>query len=210
MKQIFMVNEKAGKQGVVNMAILSDKMKAVIQDVTEQCIKTYGLDIPEDDIDTIAAKLGGVVIHSDKLSRFQDARLFKYNASSKKDPDFIIVVPAALPEKQIRMMAAQELGHVFLHMKYLDKEAWKDIPEGYMYKTNNVDKEETKEFARSLLMPEEKYFNALKEHTFSDKFVHTEKLAEYFKVPDYEVVTRGLALQAIIREPKYNVSEQYR
>lgn len=205
-----MVNEKAGKQGVIYMAILSEKMKKVIQDVTEQCIKTYGLDIPNDDIDTIAAKLGGLVIRSEKLSRFQDAKLFKYNASSIKDPDFIIVVPAALPEQQVRLIAAREVGHVFLHMQYLDKEAWENIPDGFMFKTNNVDEEEAKEFARSLLMPEEKYLDALKEHTFSGKSVHTEKIAEYFKVPDYEVVTRGLALQAIIREPKYNVSEQYR
>ncbi len=100
----------------------------------------------------------------------------------------------ASPERE-KFTLCHELGHLFLHMKYLDKDAW-DISENYQdtaYARSGYSEEEydAHEFAAALLMPKDEYKEVVSDNTNDDKICNIATVAQYFGVSVEAALNRG-------------------
>lgn len=110
---------------------------------------------------------------------------------------FEITIRNDLSENRRRFTIAHELGHLFLHMDYLNKEKWQsqesftDSP----YYRGNGDYSETElqahEFAAAFLMPKDLFIDISVENTDESGLCSIDEVAEYFKVSRDAAINRG-------------------
>lgn len=142
------------------------------------------------DIEDLVKTLGGSIKSDDYV--LGDASIIK-----KSDKSFLITLDKfTYSEKRKRFTLAHELGHLFLHMKYLlDEQRWNELSEGDGYNRNGVKpysrlEYEANIFAASFLMPE-KMFIEIAESTSDDNEYHPELIARKFNVSMDSVIIRG-------------------
>lgn len=170
----------------------------LIENLTIDIIKAYNIDIPIKDIEGVIQKIGGHVIVTSE----------KPEGVYKISNGFLIVYPPHIKDiKRIRFRLAQELGHLFLHMKYLiDEEYWSNLPIGYCLQTTQVYEEhQANMFAEAFLLPGQAYAEKLRE--YKDKKIDFDNLAEYFGVASRLARDRAKHLKLIKRQDWFNTFE---
>lgn len=97
-------------------------------------------------------------------------------------------------EERKKFTLCHELGHLFLHMNYLDEEAWNnsDDYEDTAYARNGYSEEEydAHEFAAALLMPKEEYKEVVKNNT-ENGICNISHVSNYFEVSLEAATNRG-------------------
>ncbi|HBF4615863.1 TPA: ImmA/IrrE family metallo-endopeptidase [Clostridioides difficile] len=162
------------------------KIRELINDITQDIIQTYKIQIPIVNINQVVDALGGKVIEDSSLSGYSDGFI------RKVDDSFEIVVSPYQPDTRKNFTVAHELGHLFLHMGYgIDDELWNSQDGNQYFRSGNTNKEyQSNEFAAALLMPKHEYKRIMDENTVGNK-VDTSKIAEYFNVSSYAASNRG-------------------
>lgn len=176
-----------------------DSIVELIENLAEDIIQFYNIDVPLKNIEDVVEKLGGnIIITADKPDG-----VYK----THKDGFTIIYTPHIKECERVRFRVAQELGHLFLHMKYqIDTEYWGSLPIGYCLKTTQVCEEyQANIFAEAFLLPKEAYANKLIE--CKDKKVDINSLAEYFGVTYRLASDRAKHLKLIKRQDWFNTFE---
>lgn len=166
--------------------------REVINDIAYQVRNL--LNITEDDFDiaNVVSSLNGH-ISSNPFCDYE-ARVIK---SSNKS--FTIELDTNCSSKRERFSIAHELGHLFLHMKFLiDSEAWDNIEIGTSHARNSTTpysrlESEANEFAAAFLMPKDRFIS-IAEETSDGKFYNMDKIANHFKVSTDTVNIRGKVL----------------
>ena len=101
--------------------------------------------------------------------------------------------------KRFRFTIAHELGHLFLHMRYLiNEEKWNSLENGTSHARNvntpyNVYETEANEFAASFLMPKDRFIEVAERTSDRDSY-NLDKIANIFNVSVEAVEIRGKLL----------------
>ncbi len=83
------------------------KIRELINDITQDIIQTYKIQIPIVNINQVVDALGGKVIEDSSLSGYSDGFI------RKVDDSFEIVVSPYQPDTRKNFTIAHELGHLF-------------------------------------------------------------------------------------------------
>lgn len=161
-------------------------VKRLINELSEDIVNAFNIEIPIVNIDNIVSRIGGYVVIDDTLSGYSDG-------SIQKDGDsFKIVISPYQSETRRNFTIAHELGHLFLHMGYkIDNELWEKQDERTYYRNgSSIEEYEANEFAAALLMPEKEYKIVLDRYTNED-IVDTYSIANYFNVSINAATNRG-------------------
>lgn len=159
----------------------------------------FHIPCPVGNIDETVRKMGGSITEIDTITRMTDS-LIKKSADGK---EFILLVPVYQPENRRRVTIAHELGHLFLHMRYMiTPGVWEnlDIDEYYREGESNDSEYEATEFGAAFLMPEKIFRKIFREHTTetpSGPETDMKAVAEYFNVSEDFARFRASGLAAI-------------
>ncbi len=162
------------------------KIRELINDITQDIIQTYKIQIPIVNINQVVDALGGKVIEDSSLSGYSDGFI------RKVDDSFEIVVSPYQPDTRKNFTIAHELGHLFLHMGYgIDDELWNSQDGNQYFRSGNTNKEyQSNEFAAALLMPKHEYKRIMDENTVGNK-VDTSKLQNTLMFPLMQHLIEG-------------------
>lgn len=145
---------------------------------------------PVDVVDVIS-KLGGQ-IRCDYEEPQVDAKITPHEGA------FLIDIRSDLHENRRRFTLAHELGHLFLHMKFLDNEKWKDAMqyEDCAFRRTDGDYREEElqanEFAASFLMPSDTFKREAISNISSDgATINIQPIANKFGVSVEAAINRG-------------------
>ena len=113
----------------------------------------------------------------------------------RKGENFIITLNENISnDKRKKFTLAHELGHLFIHMGFLNPEQWNNETEfvdSTFYRQGYSREEyEANEFAAALLMPAHEFIKKAKDFSFNNK-CDIAKLADYFGVSIEAALTRG-------------------
>ncbi|MDR2518099.1 MAG: ImmA/IrrE family metallo-endopeptidase [Spirochaetaceae bacterium] len=125
----------------------------------------------------------------------------KIDAAIKKNGEkgFIIYLNIDEPVLRKRFTVAHELGHLFLHMGYLnDKKKWDSISDdgfqdsAYFRMLDNYSQEENEanEFAASFLMPKTEFIEIAQQNLSHNQY-SIKPIADYFNVSVSAAINRG-------------------
>lgn len=167
---------------------MNNERRKEIWNIAEIVINAFRIDIPIKNIDEVVRKMGGTIkeeLITDKLS---DGYI------SKNGEGFIIVLSPNQSPIRRTFTIAHELGHLFLHLNYSNREEWEKVNENLIYNRfgNSEQEYEANEFAASLLMPKDKYKEVMDSNTDPDNVtVYTGNIAQYFNVSVDAASNRG-------------------
>ena len=166
---------------------LSPKMKNLINDLAQEVINVFDIQIPITDIDQVVGKLGGKVLEDSSIDGFSDGEIRKLDSESFE----IRVFPYQTRERR-NFTIAHELGHLFLHMGFCtNPEEWNKQKSISYYRSGNSSLEyQSNEFAAAFLMPQ-KIYKEVMDKNRDNNIVYTAKIAEYFHVSIDAAANRG-------------------
>jgi len=156
------------------------------------------------DVERIVELLNGQVL--DDLEYPMAKGRIEYVKDQKHE--FVIHINNIQEECKRRFTIAHELGHLFLHMDFFDKEAKKkhtEYQDCIFYRKDSAYTEEelyADEFAASLLMPRDEFRKVAEKHLHGITYDITQ-IAEYFGVSLKAVWTRGLWLRVFAPDKIY-------
>lgn len=166
---------------------LDNRIRELINDMTQEIIRIYKIDIPIYDIDRVVNIMEGEVIENPSIDSFSDGKVMKTGSNS-----FRIEVSPFQTRERRNFTIAHELGHLFLHMGFqTNEEIWNQ--QGYIsyYRNGNSELEyQANEFAAALLMPKNEYIRIMYENT-NGNLVNTPEIAKYFNVSVDAASNRG-------------------
>ena len=132
---------------------ISEYRRNLINDLTQDIIDYFHIQIPIKNIDDVVKKIGGTVIQDDQISEYSDGFIKKTSEQS-----FEIVVSIHQSNGRRNFTIAHELGHLFLHMGYkINHDIWNEQINTYFRRGNTEEEYEANEFAAAFLMPKRKY-----------------------------------------------------
>lgn len=158
-----------------------------INDLTQQVIEMYDIEIPITDIDEIVYCMGGEIEERERLNDFCDGTVLKVG-----DDNFRIAISRNQSRERRLSSIAHELGHLFLHMGFQTNWAlWKN-QEIHKFKRFGLSEQEfeANEFAASLLMPEDLFWKALQCYKIGNQ-VNVVEVAHHFNVSKLAAINRG-------------------
>lgn len=166
------------------MKIINNELRTLINNVTQDIIDLYHVQIPIQNINDVVIALGGRVEES--------ADIMSDGNISKQDNGFIIYVSPFRSSERRKYIIAHELGHLFLHMGYkINSELWNKQENAAYYRAGSSLLEyQAYQFAEALFMPKKSYKEIVKQYTIGDR-VETAKIASYFGVSISEASQRG-------------------
>lgn len=172
--------------GLREVRYMNIQTRNFINNLTEDVIEMYHIDIPISDIDEVVQRLGGAVLINEQLDAFADGSIYKTGDSFK------ISVSPHQQETRKKFTVAHELGHLFLHMGYrIDGNLWNSQAEKTYFRDGDSEEEyQANEFAAALLMPKNEYKRIMDRYT-DGRTVDTSKIAEYFGVSLSAASNRG-------------------
>jgi len=143
-----------------------------------------------EDLNQFVEELGGTVNY-DELDDDTDGFIIR------DENDFTITLNNAnfASDEREKFTLCHELGHLFLHMQYLDRDAWAEA-ENYQdtaYARNGYSEEEydAHEFAAALLMPKDEYKEVVSDNTNDEKTCNITAVAQHFGVSIEAASNRG-------------------
>lgn len=162
------------------------EVKRLINELSQDIVNTFGIEIPIVNIDNVVTKIGGYVVNDENLSGYSDGSI------QKEGDSFKIVTSRYQAETRRNFTVAHELGHLFLHMGYkIDDDLWKRQDEKTYYRNgSSIEEYEANEFAAALLMPETEYKDVLDKYT-NGVSVDVYSIANYFNVSITAATNRG-------------------
>lgn len=165
---------------------MNKELSLLINNLTQDIIDCYNIQIPVQNIDDIVKTLGGRIEEQFDFDNMADGSI------KKQDGGFIIYVSPFQNDKRRKFTIAHELGHLFLHMGYrINLKLWNDQKDATYYRGGNSLMEyQANEFAAALLMPKDKYKEIMDQYTVGNK-VETDKIADYFGVSVSAASNRG-------------------
>lgn len=165
---------------------MDNELRMLINDITQDIITAYHIQIPILDIDDVVTKMGGRIEESLDIGNMSDGSVHKDGNR------FIINVSPFQTEERRKFTIAHELGHLFLHMGYqINEELWRQPESETYYRLGDSLKEyQANEFAAALLMPKSEYKKIMDQYT-RGTIVETGKIADYFKVSVSAASNRG-------------------
>lgn len=175
-----------------------ESVMQLIERLVEDIIQIYDIEVPIKDIKGVVEKLGGNVTESSE----KPAGVYKTTHG------FLIVYPPHIKDiKKIKFRLVQEIGHLFLHMRYsIDEDYWNNLPTGYCLQTAQVCEEyQANMFAEAFLLPRKAYTEKLK--VYKDTKIDFNDLAEYFGVASRLASDRAKHLKLIKRQDWSNTFE---
>lgn len=136
--------------------------------------------VRREDFNQIVQILKGELNYRDNLD---------YEAKIERDNEsFIISVDNSKPENRQRFSLAHELGHLFIHMKRLDENYWKNNvieDSAYFRYGRGIEESEANEFAGAFLMPEDEFMKLYyNDYNITD-------ISKHFNVSEAAVYMRG-------------------
>ena len=173
---------------------LDNRTKSLINDMVQEIIKLYSIQVPILDIDQVIKEMGGEVVENPSLDSFSDGRIRKTGSDT-----FRIEVSPYQTKERRNFTIAHELGHLFLHMGFCtDSEIW-NMQDNISYdrKGNSELEYQSNEFAAALLMPQDKYKQIMDKNT-NGNLVNTAEIAKYFNVSVDAAANRGKWLGYLI------------
>ena len=168
------------------MEIINTEVRTLINNVTQDIIDLYHIQIPIQDIHDVVIALGGHVEES------ADDNMLSDSGIKKQDNGFIIYVSPSQSPVRRKYTIASELGHLFLHMGYkINPKLWDMQENATYYKADSsLQNYQAYVFAEALFMPQKVYKEVMDQYTLGDK-VETAKIASYFGVSISEASQRG-------------------
>lgn len=148
---------------------------------------------PGFDMELLVKKLGGSI------------KLTPQNTFSKVEKfkdGFVISVSSSYDVKRRRFLVAHEIGHLFIHMHFLNQNVWLNLKScsSQVYAFGHDQQElEANEFASEFLMPEKVFKEmALKfaKENYEDLIAN---LSNYFKVSEVAILYRGHNLKLWVK-----------
>lgn len=172
--------------------MLSQDVKLMINELANDVIKMFQIEIPIKDIDHAVELLGGRVEENrDDFCQYGDSIL-------KHRDSYVIRISPFCTQERRNLTIAYELGHLFLHMGYkTNHNIWEKQKEGKF--VESMDAEQFRRanfFSYAFLMPEHEYRKILEKYADGEK-IDTKSIAEYFCVPRAAAVQRGRQLHII-------------
>ncbi len=164
---------------------MNNEIRILINNLTQDIIDLYHIDVPIQDIDEVVRLLGGSI-------EVNDGELLIDGSIRKKDDGFVIFVSPYQSNERRRFTIAHELGHLFLHMGYkISPELWNEQSNTTYYRSGDSLMEyQANEFAAALLMPKKAYKEIMDQYT-KGNIVETDKIANYFGVSISAASNRG-------------------
>ena len=156
------------------------------------------LELKEDfGIESIVNGLGGK-IETGKLSPGIWAKISDFSWDNKVKFS-ITISNDTITEERKRFSIAHELGHLFIHMDFLDDSKWKENCESGINFNRSEASDSRKEieantFAAALLMPSNLFRDVVEECTNSDNICDISEVANKFKVSKQSAYYRGVNL----------------
>lgn len=161
-----------------------------INDLVQQIILKYNIDIPITNIDDVVKTIGGTINELPYADLRCDGQIKKNSSES-----FVILISQNQSIPRRNFTIAHELGHLFIHMGYLDKkELWEKQDSTTVYNRVGANDDEYKvnEFAAAFLMPKEEFYNSLQRHEDpAGSTVNMKEVADEFHVSLSVAVNRG-------------------
>lgn len=174
------------------MKDLKNEISILIELIAEELRKAFDVENERVfNISELVRDLEGSVRYEENVSGF--AFVKKAENSSEK---FNIVIDKYVEknERTKRFTIAHELGHLFLHMGYLQQnsEKWQNITTGDAmgYGTDSIREKEANKFALSFLMPEKLFYDEAEKHKEND-YIDINEMSKVFEVPVEWVDERG-------------------
>lgn len=167
------------------MEIINSERRMLINNVTQDIIDLYHIQIPIQNVTDVVTALGGRVEESVDIGNSD-------SGIKKQDNGFIIYVSPSQSPVRRRYTIAYELGHLFLHMGYkINQKLWNMQENATYYKADSsLQNYQAYVFAEALFMPQKVYKEVMDQYTLGDK-VETAKIASYFGVSISEASQRG-------------------
>lgn len=158
----------------------------LINNVTQDIIDLYHIQIPIQDIHDVVIALGG------RVEECVDENMLSDSGITKQDNGFIIYVSPSQSPVRRKYAIAHELGHLFLHMGYkTNSKLWNMQENATYYRAGSSLLEyQAYQFAEALFMPQKVYKEIMTQYTIGDN-VETAKIARYFGVSISEASQRG-------------------
>lgn len=165
---------------------MNNELRMLINNLTQDIIELYKIQIPIQNINDVVTALGGRVEESIDIDNMSDGSI------RKQDNGFIIYVSPFQGLERRKFTIAHELGHLFLHMGYkINSELWDKQENATYYRAGDSLMEyQANEFAAALLMPKEEYKSVMERYTIGNQ-VETDKIANYFGVSISAASNRG-------------------
>lgn len=169
---------------------MNNTIRTDINDLAKQVITKYNIAIPITDIKAVVKQIGGTI------EELQDTHIRYDGEVQKCTPNgFVIRISKDQPISRKNFTIARELGHLFIHMGYLEKsKLWNNQNSSTVYKIvgANDDEHKVNEFAAAFLMPEEEFYDSLQRHKDpTGSTVNMKKVADEFHVSLSTAVNRG-------------------
>lgn len=172
--------------------MLSQNVKLMINELANDVIRMFQIEVPIKDIDHAVELLGGRVEENrEEYCQYGDTLL-------KHRDSFLIRISPYYQTERRNLVVAYELGHLFLHMGYkTNASLWAKQKEGKFVESMEAEQfRRANFFAYAFLMPEREYREILEKNTDGDK-IDTKSVAEYFGVPRAAASQRGRQLHLI-------------
>ena len=155
------------------------------------------LDLPDGDfnIEEVVSRLNGFISYFSGYEAGMTEEVVKSGGQEFSDvhADFVIRINEGNVKTRQRFSIAHELGHLFLHMRYLT-DTWYALPAGKSYQRElgsySMTEEEANEFAGAFLMPEH-HFVKIANETSSNTHYILDKIAQHFNVSISAASNRG-------------------
>lgn len=165
---------------------MNNELRMLINNLTQDIIELYNIQIPIQNINDVVEVLGGSVEESIDIDSMSDGSIRKQNDG------FIIYVSPFQSVERKKFTIAHELGHLFLHMGYkVNSELWNKQKNATYYRSGDSLMEyQANEFAAALLMPKKVYKDIMEQYTIGNR-VETDKVADYFGVSISAASNRG-------------------
>ena len=165
---------------------MNNELRMLINNLTQDIIDLYNIQIPIQNINDVVTTLGGCVEESVDIVNMSDGSI------RKQDDGFIIYVSPFQSLERKKFTIAHELGHLFLHMGYrINVELWNKQKNLTYYRSGDSLMEyQANEFAAALLMPKKVYKRIMDQYTLGRE-VETDKVADYFGVSVSAASNRG-------------------
>lgn len=165
---------------------MNNELRILINNLTQDIIDLYNIQIPIQNIDEVVKKIGGRVEESLDIDNMFDGSI------RKQDDGFIIYISPFQSTERRKFTIAHELGHLFLHMGYrINSDLWnKQMDATYYRAGDSLLEYQANEFAAALLMPKKIYKVIMDQHTIGNE-VETDKIASYFGVSISAASNRG-------------------
>lgn len=167
---------------------MKQERKRQIEQVAETIRDALQLNNEKVDLDeVITAGLGGEIIKFNDRNKHEE--VIKLGEES-----FLIEINGTHSMTRQRISIAHEIGHLFLHMRYLTDE-WGSIESGHSYDkaigSRTQLEQEANVFAAAFLMPEDGFKTVAEQTSDENDYYDFDQIARYYDVSIDAVIYRG-------------------